>query len=107
MSYVARTKRAKHRLSKCRGHASHAFVLTHDRQMAVDTHSAISPMEDGVNGDMDVDPPLKESVSIFAAGGLILPPPDIKCTSHHPFLHPNHLSDACTQPSSIGLPPSS
>ena len=82
MGYMARTKRAEHRLPKYQRHTSHASVLspTTDKQMAVDTHPA--PTEDGVNGDMLVDPPLKENVSKFAAGGLILPPPDIKCTFH-------------------------
>ena len=55
----------------------------HDGEMAVDTHPATPPTEDDVNGHMAVDAPLKENVSIFAAGGLILPPPDIKCTSYH------------------------
>jgi len=85
MGYTARTKRAEHRPPKYRRHAGHASVLspTTDRQMAVDTQPTAASTEDGVNGDMVVDPPLKESVSKFAAGGLILPPPDIKCAYHH------------------------
>ena len=51
--------------------------------MAVDTQPAVEPTQDGANGHMLVDDaPLKESVFKFAAGGLILPPPDIKCASH-------------------------
>jgi len=46
--------------------------------MAADTHPAATPTEDGVNGHMVVDAPLRDTVSKFAAGGLILPPPDIK-----------------------------
>ena len=70
--------------------------LTYDGQMTVDTHLAVPPTEDGVNGHMDVDAPLKENVSIFVAGGIILPPPDIKCASHRLSSHPNSFSDACT-----------
>ena len=59
-------------------------------QMAVDTHPAAVPTEDDdVNGHMVVDVPLKESVSKFAAGGLILPPPDIKCAFYCLSLNPN------------------
>ena len=89
MGYTARTKRAEHRPAKYRRHTSHAPFLspTTDKQMAVDTHQVAAPTEDGVNGHMLVDPPHKENVSKFAVGGLILPPPDIKCASHHLSLH--------------------
>lgn len=65
----------------------HAFVLTHDIQMAVDTHPAAASTEDGVDSHMIVDAPLKENVSKFAAGGLILPPPEIKCMTHCVYPH--------------------
>ena len=83
VSYVACTERAKHHPFKCRRHArSRVCPLTHDIQMAVDTHQAAVPIEDDVTGHMVIDAPLKENISKFAAGGLILPPPDIKCAFH-------------------------
>ena len=90
MSYVGRTKRPEHRPFKYRRHAwSRGCPLTHDTRMAVDTHSAAAPTEDSVNGHMVVDAPLKENVSKFAAGGLILPPPDIKCAPNRLSLRPS------------------
>jgi len=90
VSYMTSTKRAKHRPSKCQRHArSRVCPLTHDTQMAVDTHPAAVPTEDDMNGHMIVDAPLKENVSKFAAGGLILPPPDIKCAFNCLSLYPN------------------
>lgn len=48
--------------------------------MATDTHTTTTLAQDDVNGHMLVDDtPLKENALRFAAGGVILPPPDIKC----------------------------
>lgn len=88
MSYVGCTKRAKHCPSKYRRHArSRVCPLAHDIQMAVDTHPAAASTEDGVDSHMAVDAPLKENVSKFAVGGLILPPPEIKCATHYVYPH--------------------
>jgi hypothetical protein len=64
--------------------------------MAVDIHPATAPMQDDANGDMLVDDaPLRENAFRFAAGGVILPPPDIKCAFCDLSSHPNPFSDAC------------
>lgn len=93
MSYVRRTKRTKHRPSKYRRHArSRVCPLAHDIQMAVDTHPAAASTEDGADNQMTVDAPPKENISKFAAGGLILPPPEIKCMTHCVYPHSKSYS---------------
>jgi hypothetical protein len=92
VSYVACTKRAEHRPPKCQRHTrSRVCPLIHDTQMTVDTHPAAVTTEDDVNEHMVVDAPFKENASKFAAGGLILPPPDIKCAFRCFSLHQNIL----------------
>lgn len=96
MGCRAGTKRAEHSLSKYRRHIRHATFPSHSRRMAVDVLPTAAPTQDDANGDMLVDDaPLRESVFRFAAGGVILPPPDIKCAFCDLSLHPSPFPDAC------------